>query len=73
LRTGRATTWEDAVIDGEGIPTLIQWAGCPVALTRLISAFYDRVEADELLSPYFPGGVSQINRDHVTAWWIEVL
>jgi hemoglobin len=61
------------VIDGEGIPTLIQWAGGSVALTRLINAFYDRVEADELLSPFFPGGVSQTHRDHVTAWWIEVL
>jgi hemoglobin len=61
------------VIDGEGIPTLIQWAGGPVALTRLINAFYDRVEADELLSPFFPGGVSQTHREHVSAWWIEVL
>jgi hemoglobin len=43
------------VIDAEGIPTLIQWAGGPLALTRLINAFYDRVEADELLSPFFPG------------------
>jgi hemoglobin len=61
------------VTDGDGIPTLIQWAGGPVALTRLINAFYDRVEADELLSPFFPGGVSQTHRDHVSAWWIEVL
>ena len=61
------------MIDGEGIPTLIQWSGGPVALTRLINAFYDRVEADELLSPFFPDGVSQTHRDHVAAWWIEVL
>jgi hemoglobin len=61
------------VIDGEGIPTLIEWAGGPLAVTRLINAFYDRVEADELLSPFFPGGVSRTHREHVTAWWIEVL
>jgi hemoglobin len=61
------------VIDGEGLPTLIHWAGGPVALTRLINAFYDRVEADDLLSPFFPDRVSQTHREHVTAWWIEVL
>jgi hemoglobin len=36
------------MIDGEGIPALIQWAGGPVAITRLINAFYDPVEADDL-------------------------
>ena len=39
----------------------------------LIDAFYDRVEADELLSPFFPGGVSEVHRAHVAAWWAEVL
>ena len=38
-----------------------------------MDAFYDRVEGDELLSPLFPGGVSEEHRDHVTAWWSEVL
>jgi len=33
-------------------------AGGEAAICRLIDAFYDRVEADELLSPFFPGGVS---------------
>ena len=37
-----------------------------------MDAFYDRVEADELLSPFFPGGVSEEHRDHVSAWWSEV-
>ncbi|MBC7560849.1 MAG: oxidoreductase [Dermatophilaceae bacterium] len=60
-------------MDGEAIPTLIQWAGGAVAITRLINAFYDRMEADELLSPFFPGGVSQTHREYVSAWWIEVL
>jgi hemoglobin len=35
--------------------------------------FYDRVEGDELLSPYFAGGVSEEHRAHVAAWWSEVL
>jgi len=61
------------VIDEEGIPTLNEWAGGPVALTRPINAFYDKVETDELLSSFFPGGVSQTHREHVAAWWIEVL
>jgi hemoglobin len=55
------------------LPTLHEWAGGDHAVRRLIDAFYDRVEADELLSPFFPGGVSEHHRDHVTAWWAEVL
>jgi hemoglobin len=53
-------------------PTLYNWAGGGDAFRRLIDAFYDRVEADELLSPFFPGGVSEQHRAHVTAWWCEV-
>ena len=37
--------------------SLFDWAGGEAAFTRLINVFYDRVEADELLSPVFPGGV----------------
>ena len=53
-------------------PTLYEWAGGHDAIERLINAFYDRVERDELLSPFFPGGVSKEHRDHVVAWWSEV-
>jgi hemoglobin len=53
-------------------PTLVEWAGGPSAFRRLIDAFYDRVEGDELLSPLFPGGVSEAHRAHVTLWWVEV-
>jgi hemoglobin len=53
-------------------PTLYEWAGRDAAIRRLIDAFYDRVERDELLSPFFPGGVSEQHRDHVAAWWCEV-
>lgn len=52
--------------------TLYEWAGGEQALARLINAFYDRVEADELLRGFFPGGVSEEHREHVTAWWSEV-
>lgn len=52
--------------------TLYEWAGGDAAFARLINAFYDRVESDELLSPFFPGGVSVRHREHVIAWWIEV-
>jgi len=38
----------------------------------MIDAFYDRVEADDLLAPLFPGGVGPVHRDHVVAWWCEV-
>jgi hemoglobin len=53
-------------------PTLYEWAGGGAAIERLIDAFYDRVEEDELLSTFFPGGVSREHRDHVIAWWSEV-
>jgi len=53
--------------------TLYEWAGGQEAFERLINAFYDRVEADDLISPLFPGGVSKEHRRNVTAWWCEVL
>ena len=53
-------------------PTLHEWAGGTDAFRRLIDAFYDRVERDELLSPMFPGGVTEEHRAHVTLWWAEV-
>jgi hemoglobin len=53
-------------------PTLYEWAGGREAFERLIEAFYDRVEGDELISPLFPGGVSREHRDHVILWWCEV-
>jgi hemoglobin len=58
--------------DQEETPTLYEWAGGRDAIARLIEAFYDRVERDELISPYFPGGVSREHRDHVAMWWSEV-
>ena len=53
-------------------PSLYAWAGGTDAFRRLIDAFYDRVEADDLLSPLFPGGVYQDHRAHVVLWWVEV-
>jgi Bacterial-like globin len=49
--------------------SLFDWAGGEAAFMRLINAFYDRVEADEVLSPVFPGGVREEHRLHVIAWW----
>ena len=56
----------------DAIPTLVDWAGGPPAIARLIDAFYDRVERDDLLSPFFPGGVTAAHRRHVALWWTEV-
>jgi hypothetical protein len=36
----------------DATPTLFDWAGGEEQPRRLMDAFYDRVEADELLSPY---------------------
>jgi hemoglobin len=52
--------------------TLYEWAGERQGVERMINAFYDRVEQDELISPLFPGGVRAEHRDHVTTWWCEV-
>jgi hemoglobin len=60
------------VSDSEPAPTLFEWAGGSAAIRRLIDAFYDRVEADDLLSTFFPGGVSEDHRAHVSLWWGEV-
>jgi hemoglobin len=57
----------------KGLPTLYEWAGGRAAVTRFIHAFYDRVEQDELLRPFFPHGVGPAHRAHVVAWWSEVL
>lgn len=57
---------------GRSDPTLYEWAGGREGLGRMIDAFYDRVEADDLLSPLFPGGVTGDHRRHVTTWWSEV-
>jgi hemoglobin len=53
-------------------PTLFEWAGGRGAFDRLIDAFYDRVEHDDLLSPLFPGGVHEEHRRNVATWWCEV-
>ena len=58
--------------DEPTVPSLYEWAGGRPALAALINAFYDRVERDDLLSPFFPGGVGRAHRDHVTTWWCEV-
>jgi truncated hemoglobin YjbI len=53
-------------------PTLYEWAGGQAEFDRMINAFYDRVEADDLLSPFLPGGVHEDHRRHVATWWAEV-
>ncbi len=54
-------------------PTLYEWAGGHDAIRRLMDAFYDRVEGDELLAPLFGGSVGEEHRRNVTLWWSEVL
>jgi len=53
-------------------PTLYEWAGGRGAIDRMINAFYDRVERDDLLAGFFPGGVHEEHRRNVAAWWSEV-
>jgi hemoglobin len=57
----------------KGRPSLYDWAGGYEAISAFLNVFYDRVEDDELLRRFFPGGVTVDHRKHVTAWWSEVL
>lgn len=59
-------------VNDDPAPSLYEWVGGTAALRRLIDAFYDRVERDDLLAPLFPGGVGEQHRSHVTLWWAEV-
>jgi hemoglobin len=72
LGGGQAGPLASSGVAASETPTLYEWAGGREAFERLIEAFYDRVEQDELISPLFPGGVSREHRDHVTLWWSEV-
>jgi hemoglobin len=54
-------------------PTIYEWAGGTEAFERWLDRFYDLVEADDLLAPLFGGKVGEEHRDHVLAWWVEVM
>ncbi len=54
------------------VPSLFEWAGGEAAIRRMVDAFYDRVERDDLLAGFFPGGVGEEHRAHVSVWWVEV-
>jgi hemoglobin len=54
-------------------PTIYEWAGGTEAFERWLNIFYNLVEADELLAPVFGGTVGAEHRDHVVAWWVEVM
>jgi hemoglobin len=58
---------------GDAVPTIYEWGGGRPAFARWLNAFYDLVEADDLLAPVFGGTVSAEHRDHVTTWWCEVM
>ena len=57
----------------EETPSIYEWIGGSEAIGRWLNAFYDAVEADELLAPVFGGVVTVEHREHVTAWWGEVM
>ena len=54
-------------------PTIVEWAGGAGAFERWLNAFYDLVERDDVLSAVFGGLVTAEHREHVTAWWVEVM
>ena len=54
-------------------PSIHAWIGGTEAIGRWLDAFYDEVGRDPLLAPVFGGVVTRAHRDHVTAWWAEVM
>lgn len=54
-------------------PSIHDWIGGTEAIGRWLNEFYDEVERDELLAPVFGGVVTVEHREHVTAWWAEVM
>jgi hemoglobin len=59
--------------DMSATPTVYEWGGGTPAFERWLNTFYDLVEQDALLGPLFGGVVSRQHREHVTAWWCEVM
>jgi hemoglobin len=54
-------------------PSIYDWIGGTEAIGRWLNTFYDAVERDELVGPVFGGAVTTAHREHVTAWWAEVM
>jgi hypothetical protein len=52
---------------GDPTPTVFEWASGTTAIRRLMDAFYDRVERDDLLARYFPDGVFYVEVPDVEA------
>lgn len=57
----------------EGTPTIYQWGGGSEAFERWLNTFYDLLEEDEEMAALFGGRVSEEHRQHVLAWWVEVM
>ena len=53
------------------VPTVYEWAGGKPAFERLTDAFYDRVQADDLLAPVF-AHMSPAHARNVATWLAEV-
>jgi hemoglobin len=54
-------------------PTIYEWAGGTDAFARWLDRFYDLVEEEGSLVALFGGAVSREHREHVLAWWVEVM
>jgi hemoglobin len=54
-------------------PTIYEWGGGTEAFQRWLERFYDLVEEEGTLAPLFGGTVTREHRDHVLAWWVEVM
>ncbi len=56
----------------EHVPTLFEWMGGREVIMKLMTAFYIKVEKDDLLAPMFKH-MSSEHPEHVAMWLEEVL
>jgi hemoglobin len=54
-------------------PTIHEWGGGTEAFGRWLNLFYDLLEEEGSLVHLFGGTVTREHREHVVAWWVEVM
>jgi hemoglobin len=54
-------------------PTIHEWGGGTEAFGRWLNRFYDLLEEEGSLVHLFGGTVTPEHREHVVAWWVEVM
>jgi hemoglobin len=60
--------------ESAAVPTIVEWGGGRKAFERWLNRFYDLIESEAPdIAALFGGEVSELHRERVTDWWIEVM